>query len=219
PFPPTPWLRLDEVLRRELAEQRAARAFDAYRLAIKKEYMQVFRWPDPPTDERAAQVWIQPEGTTEWQPLGYTTDVPVVGMDHGVPDPYESAVIAWPQQYGKTHHITAAFDPSSTGAMRRLFEALLTARLDRRLRRLARDLGRREATVRRQFEQVQTVLERTGIGDGFGQLTIAQPVRPPLDPPAVPRLVTVYPYLFDPDRRGRPGVPRPLTLRSLPRTS
>ncbi|MEU4172130.1 hypothetical protein AB0F46_35265 [Streptomyces sp. NPDC026665] len=145
----------------------------------------VWQCPPSPLPDDAQQVWIRPDGTDDWQHVGYTAG-PVFGMDHGAPDPSASAVLAVPVvQYGNTTSFTV--EAPLTGTMRALFDALTTchrAHLDRRLLRIAEDLGQWEPHVRRDFSAVQQVLEAAGIGDGYGRLTIPQPVRPPIEPPA-----------------------------------
>ncbi|WP_157876880.1 hypothetical protein, partial [Streptomyces graminilatus] len=49
--------------------------------------------------------------------------------------------------------------------------------------RLADEFDRPRFLVRRQFYAVQHVLEAAGIGDGYGNLTVPQPVRPPVPTP------------------------------------
>ncbi|RSR98054.1 hypothetical protein EF913_28400 [Streptomyces sp. WAC04189] len=157
-------------------------AAEEYRQAVEERYYEVYRYPLGPLP----QLWVLPDGATEWQHVGYTTE-PIIGIDYGVPDPAETAVIAWPYRHGKTAAL-ASVEASLTGGMRSLFDALTAgwqASLDRRLRRLADDLGLWEPAVRHEFQQVQQVLEGAGIGDGYGRLTIPQPVRPPVDTPAI----------------------------------
>lgn len=94
----------------------------------------------------------------------------------------ETANGTWPHQYGKTTALSVEYTTSLTGSMRGLFDALEAshrADLDRRLVRLANDLGRLEPHVRHGFHVVQQVLETAGI-------TIPQPVRPPIELPVHP---------------------------------
>ncbi|MFD5656956.1 hypothetical protein [Streptomyces hirsutus] len=140
-----------------------------------------------PLADDLQQVWVLPDGATDWQHVGYTTE-PIIGIDYGAADPGESAVITWPHRYGKTAALrSVTVEAPLTGDTRALFDALLAghrAHLDRRLRRLATDLGRWVPHVRHDFHKVQHVLEEAGIGDGYGRLTIPQPVRPPIEQPA-----------------------------------
>ncbi|WP_320784158.1 hypothetical protein [Streptomyces sp. CRN 30] len=154
----------------------AARAGKAYRQAIEaieNQYYDAHQHAPGPL-----QLWALPEGCITG---------PVSGIDHGAPDPAETTVIAWPYGHGKTAAaLTASIDVPLTGSMRALFDTLLAghrAHLDRRLRRLADDLGQWEPCVRRDFAAVQQVLEVHGITDGYGRLTVPQPVRPPVQPP------------------------------------
>lgn len=167
-------------------EDRIRIAEDAYRQAIEDQYFTVSPVPTVPMPDSTYQVFFRPHDATDWQALGYTTG-PITDLDYGAPDPAdESAVLVWPRQYGKTAALTTTLETPLTGSMRALFDALLAghrARLDRRLRRLARDLDAWEPHVRLDFQRVQQVLEDTGVGDGYGRLTIPQPVHPPIEPP------------------------------------
>lgn len=160
------------------------RAVEAYRQAVTR-YYEVYRYPAEPLPDSAQQVWCLPAGATEWEPVGYITDA-VIGIDFGAPDPGESAVIAWPYKHGKTAALTVTLETPLTGGLRALYDALLVshqADRDQRLRRLADDLGWWEDAVRSHFEAVQQVLEEAGVSDGYGRLTLPQPVRPPIIPP------------------------------------
>ncbi|WP_405925450.1 hypothetical protein [Streptomyces sp. NBC_00035] len=145
-----------------------------------------------------------------------------------IPDP-PTAYFNWPRQYGKGALTTEfVFDGPNADVARAHFEALFAlahAAQEQRLDRLSRELGIPPSLARHQFEGIQRVLERTGIADGYGNLTVPQPVRPPIALPAVlPPLVRVYPdlhprtypldhmyaYLTDP-----PGTVRPLIMRSF----
>ncbi|MEV5368969.1 hypothetical protein AB0N12_06350 [Streptomyces albogriseolus] len=155
-------------------------AEEAYRQAVTEQYYNSS--PDPHA------VYFRPLTDGDWQSLGYTTG-PIVSMDFGHPDSAETAVLAWPHQHGKAT-LTASIDVEVplTDGLRSLFDALAAAHnreLDRRLRRLADDLGQWEPHVRLDFQRVQRVLEDHGIGDGYGRLTIPQPVRPHIEPPAI----------------------------------
>lgn len=110
-------------------------------------------------------------------------------------------VITWPRQSGKTSirqalQSTLTHQLPMTDGMRRLADyvvAAADAARERRLRRLAAELGMPLAVVRGRFHSVQQVLEDTGIGDGYGQLTIPQPVQataPAWQPVTVPTTST-----------------------------
>ncbi|MEU2780565.1 hypothetical protein [Streptomyces sp. NPDC007110] len=172
------------------AQEQARLAEEAYRQAVTEQYYEVARYPGGPLPDGAQQAWFLPTDGTHWEALGYTTG-PIVSMDFGAPDPAETAVLAWPHQHGKAA-LTASIgiDVPLTDGLRSLFDALAAAHsraLGRRLRRLADDLGQWEPHVRHDFHRVQRVLEDHGIGDGYGRLTIPQPVRPPIEPPAIRR--------------------------------
>ncbi|MCF2130156.1 hypothetical protein L1I79_27540 [Strepomyces sp. STD 3.1] len=156
----------------------------AYRQAVEDLYYEVYRAPIDPLPRGAQQVWVMPTGATEWEPLGYIDPV----LNTVFEDPTDETTLAdWPVQYGKTA-FTASIDVPLTDGLRALYDALAAGHqkdLDRRLRRLADDLGLWEPVVHRQFGEVQQVLEQAGIGDGYGRLTIPQPVRPPVEPPAM----------------------------------
>lgn len=100
----------------------------------------------------------------------------------------EDLVPNWPRQYGKTRlrgGLEVTFQP--TDQMRRAFgrlHAQIERRRTRRLLRLARDLSLPLFLVRSRFNAVERVLEASGIGDGYGGLTIPQPVRPLVQLPA-----------------------------------
>ncbi|MBU5946769.1 hypothetical protein [Streptomyces sp. PAM3C] len=162
------------------AQEQVRLAEEAYRQAVTEQYYN--GCPD------LHEVFFRPLTEAEWQSLGYTTG-PIVGMDLGGPDPAETAVLAWPHQHGKAAHtVSIDIEVPLTDGLRSLFDALAAAHsreLGRRLRRLADDLGQWEPHVRVDFQRVQQVLEDHGIGDGYGRLTIPQPVRPPIEPPAI----------------------------------
>ncbi|WP_314411405.1 hypothetical protein [Streptomyces sp. DSM 40484] len=133
------------------------------------------RWRGPrPTivilDE--AHVWA----SNGWEGVASVT------LEHRYPADMELPV--WPRQLGKqvlAKEFTCTAPLSDAGqAMLRTFLAQLLARRNRTVRRLARHLNRPAVVVGRQFDQVERVLEETGIGDGYGCLTLTQPVRPPV---------------------------------------
>ncbi|MET9140534.1 hypothetical protein [Streptomyces parvulus] len=163
----------------------ASSAFEGFsfgRTAEGQAY-EVYRAPIDPLPDGAQQVWVMPAGATEWEPLGYIDPVLNTVFEDASED--EAALVDWPVRYGKTA-FTASIDAPLTDGLRALYDALAAGHqkgLDRRLGRLADDLGLWEPVVRRQFGEVQQVLEQAGIGDGYGRLTIPQPVRPPIEPP------------------------------------
>ncbi|MGW0566111.1 hypothetical protein [Streptomyces tauricus] len=118
----------------------------------------------------------------EWTPVGVLGSIE--GMDDSEEDPAVPAFV-WPHLHGKTA-LTARLGTSFTYTHGPFDEALAAldaiyrARLDRRLARLARALGQWEEIVRRDFHAVQQVLEDAGVLDGYGRITIPQPVRPPV---------------------------------------
>lgn len=193
------------------------RAVEEYRRAIADRHYEAYRYLAPLPDA-AHQAWCLPAGATEWELIGYASE-PIVGVDYGPPDP--ELVVAWPRQYGeRSLSLQCTFQVPGHDALVEMFEPLFAAArasTERRVARLAIDLALYPDAARRLFDQVQRVLEEAGVGDGYGQLTIRQPVRPPAEPPSVPQLLTVYPDPYDRAFRGGPGTPFPLTLRSLPR--
>lgn len=210
PFPPDPADGIDRARRMQhfyesLAEEFIRQGMDAAREAM-AACEQALR-PVPPPEPKAGRAYVFDEGLS-WTELGA-----VVGIDYGS-EPAQSVVV-WPRQFGK-QAFTFEFESPLKGGAREMFEqisASIRARQDRMLARLARELGWYPEAVRRQFEAVQDVLETAGIGDGYGQLTIPQPVRPPIPPPVVPELVPVYTDPFEQPRLP-PGARPPLTLCS-----
>jgi hypothetical protein len=90
------------------------------------------------------------------------------------------------RQFGKGV-LTAEFAlASSPGLVRmmREWEAVIAAQRERTVSRLANDLGRPKSLVRRQYLEVQRLLEAAGITDGYGLIAIPQPVRLPVPAPA-----------------------------------
>lgn len=118
----------------------------------------------------------------EWTPVGVLGSIE--GLDDKQEDPAAPAFV-WPHLHGKTA-LTTRLETSFTYTRSRfdeaihVFDALYRARLDRRLARLARALGQWEEIVRRDFHAVQRVLEDAGVLDGYGRVTVPQPVRPPV---------------------------------------
>ncbi|MFC8361105.1 hypothetical protein ACFUIY_14680 [Streptomyces griseorubiginosus] len=99
---------------------------------------------------------------------------------------FKDVALEWPRQCGKdawrqalSGELTVRFPV--TEAMSRAFAALLAAdyaRQDRMLRHLATDLGIPASLAREQYDDVVRVLEKAGVADGYGCLTVPQPVRP-----------------------------------------
>ncbi|MEU9245836.1 hypothetical protein [Streptomyces sp. NPDC048385] len=144
-----------------------------------------------------------------WTEVGHT-----VGVDFGV-QPLTHAAVARPCQQEKR---SITVDVPLSDSLRAFFEPFLLAAdvwQEKRVARIAAELGLHPRVARLQFDGVQRVLEAAGIGDGYGRLTIPQPVRPPVKLPRAPRLITVY-SVFD-WASPQPDGPRPLTMRSLPR--
>ncbi|MGW2170380.1 hypothetical protein ACWC1C_07590 [Streptomyces sp. NPDC001705] len=162
----------------------ASAAFESFGRAAEGQAYEVYRAPIDPLPDGAQQVWFMPAGATDWEPLGYIDPVRNTVFEDAATD--EAAPADWPVRYGKTA-FTASIDVPLTDGLRALYDALAFGHqrdLDRRLGRLADDLGLWEPVVRRQFGEVQQVLEQAGIGDVYGRLTIPQPVRPPIEAPA-----------------------------------
>ncbi|MFJ2007033.1 hypothetical protein [Streptomyces chartreusis] len=184
PLPRDPHRELEDRMQRDMAEDRVFRALEMYRQAVMDQYVPVYQYSPAELPADVHQVWVQPHGADGWQHLGYTSG-PVLGVDFGQSDP--EMVVAWPLQ--DVPVVCTTVEVNLSASMRALFDALLSshrADLERRLHRLAEDLGRWVEQVRHDFEQVLAVLEAAGVADGYGRLTIAQPVRPPVQVPAVP---------------------------------
>ncbi len=118
---------------------------------------------------------------------------PLVTVDLDV-DGVEQVVMEWPRQYGKRTLLPTlagelTIEVPASAALIAAFEPLLAAdqtRHERMLDRLAADLRIPAFLARSRFRAVQRVLEGAGIADGYGQLTIPQPVRPSIPAPARP---------------------------------
>ncbi|WP_405909586.1 hypothetical protein OG742_37290 [Streptomyces sp. NBC_00828] len=109
------------------------------------------------------------------------------------------AYFDWPRQYGK-RELTVEYTPyDGTRSLFGWVDAHVRARRASTVDRIADELGLPTHLARHQFEGVQRVLEDTGIADGYGLLTVPQPVREPITPPAVPRLFAVHPDPYSPD--------------------
>ncbi|MEU8555929.1 hypothetical protein AB0C80_18335 [Streptomyces anthocyanicus] len=166
----------------------AAMTSEAYRRAVESLYYEVYRcpsYPPSPLPDGAHQAWFMPSGGIEWEPLGYIA--PTTGTVYVAHGPGEVPVVTMPCQHSTIAGFTTTVEASLTGDLRALFDALTAAHsadLDRRLLRLADDLGRWEPRVRLEWHQVLQILEDAGVADGYGRLTIPQPVRPPIEPPA-----------------------------------
>jgi hypothetical protein len=92
------------------------------------------------------------------------------------PEPF----LVWPRQFAKGT-LTATF--RTTTGMKSLFawvDEAVRVRQTATVDRLAAELGIPVCVARSHFDGVQDVLEQAGIGDGYGCLTIPQPVRPPV---------------------------------------
>ncbi|MCX4993818.1 hypothetical protein [Streptomyces longwoodensis] len=112
-----------------------------------------------------------------WQPIGLAASA---GIDYST-GPDEQTISEWIRTYGRGASLTATFTAPLTGGLRDLFNRLHAeqrAARDRRIHRLAEDLGMWPDHTLWQFESIEDLLERAGVGDGFGQLTIPQPVQP-----------------------------------------
>lgn len=158
----------------------ASEAFERGVAGVSRALLETIVPPQP--DRPETQVWIRPHGEDDWQHLA---DSPMVSFDPGVPD--NCAMVMWPRHHGKralTGEITFEGPLSETARLwlEPLFADLLVRR-DRTVHRLAHELGLDIRAARHQFDLVQHILESAGIGDGYGRLTIRQPVRPPVQAP------------------------------------
>jgi len=117
-----------------------------------------------------------------------TVDIDDDGSAHVV---RQWPAIEWPRRYGKRliqRHLAGEVTIEAP-----LTEALLTALqpqfaaaqacIDRALTRLADDLRTPLPLARQHYAAVVQTLEAAGIADGYGRLTIPQPVRPPVPMP------------------------------------
>lgn len=103
-------------------------------------------------------------------------------LEHHYPPGAE--LLVWPRQSGKRDLVQAfthegPLSHTARAALKPFFAQLLVRR-DRTVHRLAHSLGLHPTAARQQFDQVQHVIEEAGVGDGYGQLTLTQPVRPPV---------------------------------------
>lgn len=121
----------------------------------------------------------------------WSAPVPVVAMPCSWSQGHEAgtATAVWSRQFGKRAVLRTEFTFEGPGhdVLMKVFEPLFAAArasTERRVARLAADLGLHAETARRQFNQVLHVLEAAGVVDGYGRLAIAQPVRPPVQVPA-----------------------------------
>ena len=88
----------------------------------------------------------------------------------------------WPHQQGKSSFTVTAMFPPSDG-IRDLFawvDEHVRVRQAATVDRLAAELGISAYVAGRHFDAVQQLLEEAGVGDGYGRLTLTQPVRPPV---------------------------------------
>ncbi|MGY1498571.1 hypothetical protein ACW4TU_18560 [Streptomyces sp. QTS52] len=172
------------ALRHQLVQEGIARAYlNARQPAVETagaalaEFARCLR-ENPPTPPRQNVLLIRDE-THSWSEIGG-----VVGIDFGF-EPRERVVV-WPRQHGKSA-LTLEATFHQTDGLRDLFarvDAHVHARRQTTVTRLADEFHRPRFLVRRQFDAVQDVLEQAGIGDGYGGLTIRQPVRPPVPAPS-----------------------------------
>ncbi|OQQ16109.1 hypothetical protein B0675_02150 [Streptomyces sp. M41(2017)] len=116
----------------------------------------------------------------QWHEVGYATvelvpDLSLGGEQHAED---ERAFQGWPPR-GLRQSLTAVLSDGARRMFRDLAEELHRCQR-RRVRRLAYELHIPIDEASRSFDAVQRVLEANGVGDGYGCLTIAQPVRPPI---------------------------------------
>lgn len=114
--------------------------------------------------------------------VGFAPYAADISLEHQHPDDPELPL--WPYlrlQQSLTKEFTFEVPLSDTAytALHPLFVQLLVRQL-RTVHRLAHHLGLHPKEAWRQFDQVQHVLEDAGVGDGYGCLTLNQPVRPPV---------------------------------------
>lgn len=97
-------------------------------------------------------------------------------------DGHAQTVIDWPRQWG----LTLASERWTTNATLGGFLAAEGAKQRRAaaVARLADEQSLPRFLIRNRFDAVQRLLEEAGIADGYGRLTILQPVRPPVPNPA-----------------------------------
>ncbi|CAL9598590.1 hypothetical protein [Streptomyces sp. enrichment culture] len=172
--------------REETPPDWARAAMDAYREALETLYYEVssYRYPAAPLSDDVRQVFFLPDGAPEWKSLGYAND-PIADTVYELVVHGEVPLVTMPCQHDTS--LPATVQASIDQGLHALTDAIAAVcerDLDRRLLRLADDLGRWEPHVRLEWHQVQQVLEDAGIADGYGRLTIPQPVRPPIEPPA-----------------------------------
>lgn len=114
-------------------------------------------------------------------------DIGLDGIHHALTDVQltsknpETAFV-WRRQHGKSA-LTLEATFHRTDGLRDLFawvDAHVHARQQTTVDRLAAELDISAYVARRHFDAVQDVLEQVGVGDGYGGLTLTQPVRPPV---------------------------------------
>lgn len=108
------------------------------------------------------------------------TDVQFTSMDQGPPFVWQHGESTLPP-----FTLTATFQPSNgVRGLCAWVDEHIRVRRASTVDRLAADLGISSYVARRHFDAVQDVLEQAGVGDGYGRLTLRQPVRPPVQAPA-----------------------------------
>lgn len=117
-----------------------------------------------------------------------TLDIDTAGTEHVV---RQWPVIEWPRRYGKRSvrrqmagelTIEAPLTKALLAALVPQFAAA-QASIDRALTRFAAELQVPLPLARQHHAAVVRTLEAAGIADGYGRLTIPQPVRPPVPTP------------------------------------
>ncbi|MEU1275294.1 hypothetical protein [Streptomyces sp. NPDC005799] len=130
---------------------------------------------------QADAVIVDEVNTTPLRTVTFDED----GVEHVVLD---WPAIEWPRKSGKKNLLKQlsgeiTFEVSTSeallAALRPLFAEALSRR-ERMLARLAADLRIPVHLARQRFNTVLQVLENAGLADGYGHLTITQPVRPPV---------------------------------------
>lgn len=117
-----------------------------------------------------------------------TVDIDADGSEHVV---MQWPAIEWPRRYGKrlmqrhlAGEVTIEAPPTEALlAALQLQYAAAQASIDRALTRLAAGLQTPLPLAREHYAAIVRTLEAAGIADGYGRLTIPQPVRPPVPMP------------------------------------
>lgn len=116
----------------------------------------------------------------EWHEIGYATVeiLPDLSYPDALPALDDGESWQWPPS-GLRQSLTAVLSQEAQQTYRNLLDEL--GRCQRaRVRRVAHDLRLPLEEASRSFDAVQRVLEAAGVGDGYGQLTVPQPVRLPI---------------------------------------